>query len=159
MEMCCTPLFKWEFSDSGYWFYQSYSPVAYADYFIINISIVAMHRPNGGIFDVSNEFWDKTFPIHERVCVCPPPNYLDCFEIHYPNFILNRYEGPFCLQYMNGILVTKPSGRKWNQLLDAVVTIIKHKKGTIYHAICIKFLSYGAGVLYYSFYWWFSQHY
>ena len=29
---------------------------------------------------------------------------------------------------MNVIQVTKPSGKQWNQLLDAVVTIIKYKK-------------------------------
>ena len=39
---------------------------------------------------------------------------------------------------MNGIQVTKPSGRQWNRLLDAVVIIIKYKKSTIHHAIYIK---------------------
>ena len=28
---------------------------------------------------------------------------------------------------MNGIQVTKPSGRQWNRLLDAVVTVLKYK--------------------------------
>ena len=44
---------------------------------------------------------------------------------------------------MNGILGTKPTGKKWNQLLDAVVTIIKYKKITIDNAIYIKVLSDG----------------
>ena len=39
---------------------------------------------------------------------------------------------------MNGNQGTKPSGRQCNRLLDAVVTIIHHKKSTIYHAIYIK---------------------
>ena len=39
---------------------------------------------------------------------------------------------------MNGIQGTKPSGRKWNRLLDAVVTIIKYNKSTTDHVICIK---------------------
>ena len=39
---------------------------------------------------------------------------------------------------MDGIQGTKPSGRKWNILLDAVVTIIKYKKITIDHSIYIK---------------------
>ena len=32
----------------------------------------------------------------------------------------------------------KPAGRQWNIILDAVVTIIKYNKRTIYHAIYIK---------------------
>ena len=35
-----------------------------------------------------------------------------------------------------------PSGRKWNRLLDAVVTIIKYKKSTIDHAIYIRIFTY-----------------
>ena len=60
------------------------------------------------------------------------------FEISYPNVTLNRDDGPFCLQCMNGIQGTKPAGRQWNRLLDAVVTILKYKKSTIDHAIYIK---------------------
>ena len=41
---------------------------------------------------------------------------------------------------MNVIQVTKPVGRKWNILLDAVVEILKCKKIRIYHAIYIKVL-------------------
>ena len=44
---------------------------------------------------------------------------------------------------MKGIQGTKPSGRKYNILLDAVITIIKNKKSTIDHAIHIKFISFG----------------
>ena len=32
----------------------------------------------------------------------------------------------------------KPTGRQWNRLFDAVVTIIKYKKSKIYHDIYIK---------------------
>ena len=39
---------------------------------------------------------------------------------------------------MNVIQGTKPSGRQWNRLLDAVVTILKYKKSTIDHNIYIK---------------------
>ena len=39
---------------------------------------------------------------------------------------------------MNGIQGTKLTGRQWNKLLDAVVTIIDYKKSTIDHAIYIK---------------------
>ena len=35
---------------------------------------------------------------------------------------------------------TKPAGRQWNRLLDALVTIIEYKKRTIYNAIYIKVL-------------------
>ena len=45
----------------------------------------------------------KKFPIHERVCVSPPPYYLERFERLYPNVPINRYDGPFCLQCMNVI--------------------------------------------------------
>ena len=76
--------------------------------------------------------------IHERVCVSTPPYYLDWFKRSYPNVPLNRDDGPICLQCMNAIQVTKPSGRQWNQLLDAVVTILEYKKKTIDHAIYIK---------------------
>ena len=36
---------------------------------------------------------------------------------------------------MNGIQGKKPSGKKWNRLLNAVVTILKYKKITIDNAI------------------------
>ena len=41
---------------------------------------------------------------------------------------------------MNGIQGTNQAGRKWNRLLDAVVTILKYKKITIDYAIYIKVL-------------------
>ena len=44
---------------------------------------------------------------------------------------------------MNVIQGTKPAIRQWNRLLDAVVTINKYNKSTIYHAIYIKVLSGG----------------
>ena len=58
-------------------FDQSYSPVAHADSFKINIAIASMHRLTVRILDVSNAFQNKNVPIHERVCVSPPPYYLD----------------------------------------------------------------------------------
>ena len=48
---------------------------------------------------------------------------------------------------MDFIRGTKPSGWQCNRLLDAVATVIKYKKNTIYHAIYNKVFSYGA--LYY----------
>ena len=97
-----------------------------------------MHRLTARILDVSNSFQNTNVPIHERVCVSAPPYYLDQFERSYPNVSLNRDDGPFCLQCMNGIQGTKPAGRQWNRLLDAVVTILQYKKSTIDHAIYIK---------------------
>ena len=44
---------------------------------------------------------------------------------------------------MNGIQVTKPAGRKWNLLLDSVVTILKYNKSTIDHVIYINVFSDG----------------
>ena len=44
---------------------------------------------------------------------------------------------------MNAIQGTKPAGRQWNRLLDAVVTLLKYKKSTIYHAIYIKLFTDG----------------
>ena len=44
---------------------------------------------------------------------------------------------------MNGIQGTKSAGRKWNGLFDAVITILKYKKITIYHTIYINILSDG----------------
>ena len=67
-----------------------------------------------------------------------PPYYLDWFERSYPNVPLDRDDGPFCLQCMNGIQGTKPAGRQRNRLLDAVVKIIEYKNSTIDHAIYIK---------------------
>ena len=96
-----------------------------------------MHRLTATILDFSNAFKNKNFPINKRVCVIPPPYYLDWFEILYPNIPLNQYDGIFCLQLMNVIQVTKPSGRKWNRLLDEVATIIKYRKITNDHAIYI----------------------
>ena len=39
---------------------------------------------------------------------------------------------------MNGIRGTKPAGRQWNILIDAVITIIEYKKSTIDHTLYIK---------------------
>ena len=39
---------------------------------------------------------------------------------------------------MSGIQGTKTSGRQLNILLDAVFSILKYKKSTIYHTIYIK---------------------
>ena len=107
------------------------------------MAIASMHRLTAIILYVSNSFKNKKVPIHERVCVSPPPYYLDWFERYYSNFPLNRDDGPFCLQCMNGIQVTKPAGRQWNRLLDAVVTILEYKKSTIDHTIYIKVFSDG----------------
>ena len=109
--------------------------MAHADSFIINIAIASMHILTARILYVINTFQNTNVPIHEIVCVSPPPYYLDWFERYYPNVPLNLDDGPFCLQCMNVIKGTNPAGRKWNRLLDAVVTILKYKKSTIYHAI------------------------
>ena len=48
---------------------------------------------------------------------------------------------------MNGIKGKNPSGRQCNISLDAVATILKYKKSTIYHAIYIKVFT--DGTVYY----------
>ena len=50
---------------------------------------------------------------------------------------------------MNEIEVKEPNGLQWNRFLDAVVTIIKFNKSTIYHDIYIKVL-YDGTVSYYT---------
>ena len=112
--------------------------MAHADSLRTKISIAAMHRITDTIIYVSNEFQNTNVPIREIVCVGPLPYYLDCFEISYSNVTLNLHDGLLCLQCMNRIQGTKPDGRKWNRLLDAVVTILKYKKNKIDHAIYIK---------------------
>ena len=39
---------------------------------------------------------------------------------------------------MNGIQGTKPSGRQWNRLLDALEKVLQHKKIKSDHAIYFK---------------------
>ena len=112
--------------------------MAHADSFIINIAIADMYRLYYRILDFSNAFQNKKFPIHEILFVSPTPYYLDWFDKYYPNVLLNIYEGPFCLQCMNGIQGTKPAGLKFNRLLDVLVPTLKYNKGTIYHSIYIK---------------------
>ena len=102
-----------------------------------------MHRFTESIMDITNDFQNTDVLINERVCVSPPPYYLDWFEKYYPNVHLNLHDGPFCLQLMNVIQVTKPSKRKRNWILDAMVTISKSKKIKIHHDIYIKILSDG----------------
>ena len=106
-----------------------------------------MHRLVSRTFGASNKFHNTNVPINEILCVSPPPYYLDCFEKSYPNVPLNQDEGPFCLQFINGIQGTKLSGRKFQCLLDAVVKINKYKKSTIDHAIYIK--EFSDGTFYY----------
>ena len=102
-----------------------------------------MHRLTARILDVSNLFQNKKFPINERVYVSTPPYYLYWFEKYYPNIHLNKYYIPFFLQCIDAIQGRVPAVQKWNQLLDAVVTILKYRKTTIYHGIYIKVLSDG----------------
>ena len=90
-------------------FDQSYSPGTHSDSFIINIAIADMNGIISRILDVSNAFQNKNIPIHERVCVIPPPYYIYWFEIYYTNITLNIDDGPFCLQRMNEIQGRKPA--------------------------------------------------
>ena len=83
--------------------------MAHADSLRINIDIAATHSLTVRILEVSNAFKNTIFTIHERVCVNQPPYYIDWFEIYYPNFPLNRDDGPFCIQCMNGIQGIKPA--------------------------------------------------
>ena len=99
--------------------------MAHAYSFRINIDIAAMYIFTANILDASNAFKYKNVHINERVYVIPPPYYLDWFGISYPNVPLNLDDGLFCLQWMNIIQGTKPSGLQWNRILDEVVTIIK----------------------------------
>ena len=66
-------------------FDHSYSPMSHSESFRINITIVAIHRLSASILDVSNAFQNTNVPIHEIVCVSPPPYYLDWFEKYYPD--------------------------------------------------------------------------
>ena len=84
-------------------FDQSYSPVTHAESFRTNIAIADMHILNTRILDVSNVFQNTNVTINERVCVSPPPYYLDWFERFYPNVPLNRYAFAFFLQGINGV--------------------------------------------------------
>ena len=105
--------------------------MAHADSFRINISIASIHRLTARILDVSNAYKNTNVPIHEIVCVRPPPYYLNWFEISYPNAPLNRDYGQFCLQFVNGIQGTKPDGRQWNRLLDAVETFLSIRRAQL----------------------------
>ena len=100
-----------------------------------------MHRLTASILDVNHSLHNINVNINEIVYFYPPPYYIHCFDIYYPNVPLNRYEGPFCLQCMNEIQGGKSSGRKWNRLLDAVVITLKYNKITIDRAIFVKVFS------------------
>ena len=60
-------------------FDKSYSPVAYADSFRINIAIIFMRRLTTRTLYVRNEFQNTDVPINERGCVGPPNYYLYWF--------------------------------------------------------------------------------
>ena len=91
-------------------FDQSCSPVAHYGALRINIYIEDMYWLAARILDVSNAFQNKNIPIHERVCVSPPPYYLDYFETSYPNIPLNQGDSPFLIQCMNLI----QGGKQWD---------------------------------------------
>ena len=84
--------------------------MAHADSLRINIDIEDMHRLTARILDVSNLFHNTNVLIHERVCVSTLPYYLDWHERSYPNVTINKDDGTFLLQCMNGIQVTNPAG-------------------------------------------------
>ena len=77
-----------------------------------------MHRHTSIIFDVINTLQSKNYPTHERVCVIPPPYYMDSFERFHPKVSLNWDDGPFFLQFMNVIQGTKSVGRQRGRLLQ-----------------------------------------
>ena len=77
---------------------QPYSTFYHADYLRININITDMHRLTASIWDVSNDFQNKYFPINEIVYVSIPPYNMDYFEQYYPNFLLNWYVVPLFIQ-------------------------------------------------------------
>ena len=56
-------------------------------------------------------------------------------------FLSIKMKVHFFFQCMNVIQETKPAGRQWNRLLDAVAKILKYKKGKIDHVIYIKVFS------------------
>ena len=123
------------------YFDKSYIPVAHPDSFIINISVSDIHILTTSMLDISSSFQNTNVAINEIVCVVPPLYYMDWFQKSYPNSPLNRYYGPFCPQFMNGIKGTKPAGIQWNYLLGEMVTILKYNNITIDHAIYIKVFS------------------
>ena len=73
----------------------------HADSLVIIIAIVAMHKLTVSILDVSSAFQNKNAPIHEIFSVSTPPYYIDWSEKSYPNFPLNRNDGPFCIHCVN----------------------------------------------------------
>ena len=73
----------------GVGFYPSYSSVAHADSFRINVDIKDMHILTERVLDISNAFQNTNVPIHEKVSVSLPPYYIGWFEISYPNVPLN----------------------------------------------------------------------
>ena len=94
-----------------------------------------MHRLTARILDVSNEFHNTTVPTNQRFCVSKIIYYLHWFESYFSNVPLNQDYGQFIFQYMNVIQGRKPSEGQYNGLVSAVVTMIKHKKINIDHAI------------------------
>ena len=62
-----------------------------------------MHRLIARILYVSNAIKNTNITIHESFCVIPPPYYLDWFERSYLSVPINRDDGQFCIQFMNGI--------------------------------------------------------
>ena len=70
---------NWTYQIQGIDLDQSYSSVAHDDSFRITISIASIHRLTDNILDVINAFQNKNVPIHERVYVITPPNYLHWF--------------------------------------------------------------------------------
>ena len=84
--------------------------MAHTDSLRTKIAIADMHRLTDRILDVSDVFQNTNVTIHERVCVIPPPYYLEWFKISYPSVTINQDDGNFFLQYMNGIRVTKTNG-------------------------------------------------
>ena len=72
-------------------FYQYHITVANTESFRINIVIVAIHILTAITLDVFKSLHYTNFPTNERVCVSPPPYYLDWYEKYYPNVPLNRY--------------------------------------------------------------------
>ena len=65
----------------GIHFDQSYSSVAHAESFKLNIAIMAMNILTSRILDISNAFKNQNVPIHERFYASPPSYYPDWFEI------------------------------------------------------------------------------
>jgi hypothetical protein len=119
---------------------ESYAPVSTACSIHIVVAITAGHNMTIAIADVKNAFQNAMLPVGQQAHLTMPPYYLQWFRRKYPMVTIEPLAAKadkYCLQSINAIQGTKPTGNQWNKILTNVLEHRKYKQNLVNHAVFV----------------------